>query len=318
MKTMRKIAITLVLGLFGLGSMAQQDVQLTHYMFDKLSVNPGYAGLNNAICGTVVLRSQWATFDGAPKTGLINFHMPVDVLRGGVGITYYYDQLGFEKNNIARLHYSFHKAIGIGTLGIGASVGLISKNISAMWVTPDGTSTAAGTVVDPSISDANSSDMAADFSFGAFYQANNLWMGISSTHLTQSELKDINIKSARHYWVMAGYNYDINPEWQLKPSVIAKSDGASTQLDINVSVMFKKMVWAGVSYRLADAIAPMIGYQTLVGKDQAGLLKIGYSYDVTTSKLNNYSNGSHEIMVNYCFNLDRPEPLSKYKNPRFL
>jgi type IX secretion system PorP/SprF family membrane protein len=311
---MKKIAITFILGLLGYCSFAQQDPQVTHFMFDKLSVNPGYAGLNNAICGTFIGRYQWVKFDGAPRTGLLNFHMPVNVLRGGVGLTYYYDQLGFETNNIARLHYSYHKSIGIGTLGIGASVGLISKNINASWITPDGTLWST----DNAISDPSSNDLAPDFSFGAFYQANNLWMGLSSTHLSQSDLSDINIKTARHYWIMAGYNYDINPDWQLRPSVIAKSDAASTQLDINVSILFRRMVWAGVGYRIADAIMPMIGYQTLVGQDQAGLLKIGYAYDVTTSKLSNYSNGTHEIMVNYCFNLDRPEPIQKYKNPRFL
>ena len=136
---MKKILIALVLSSVGFASMAQQDVQLTHFMFDKLSVNPGYAGLNNAICGTFVGRYQWVKFDGAPKTGLLNVHMPVKVLRGGLGLTYYNDKLGFETNNIARLHYSFHKSVGVGTLGIGASVGLISKNISATWITPDGT-----------------------------------------------------------------------------------------------------------------------------------------------------------------------------------
>ena len=122
---MKKILVAFVVSSIGFGSFAQQDVQLTHYMYDKLSVNPGYAGLNNAICGTFIGRYQWVKFDGAPRTGLLNVHMPVNVLRGGLGLTYYYDQLGFETNNIARLHYSFHKSIGIGTLGIGASLGLI-------------------------------------------------------------------------------------------------------------------------------------------------------------------------------------------------
>jgi len=309
---MKKILVAFVMSLVGYGAFAQQDVQLTHYMYDKLSVNPGFAGLNNAICGTFIGRYQWVKFDGSPRTGLLNVHMPVNVLRGGLGLTYYYDQLGFETNNIARLHYSFHKSIGIGTLGIGAAVGVISKNINAQWITPDGTPWED----DGSISAQSSNDIAPDFSFGVFYQANNLWMGLSSTHLSQSDMKDIHIKTARHYWIMAGYNLDITPEWQLRPSLLAKSDAASTQIDVNVSVLFKRMVWAGVSYRIADAFAPMIGYQTQVGND--GLLKIGYSYDVTTSKLSNYSNGTHEIMLNYCFNLDRPEPIQKYKNPRFL
>jgi hypothetical protein len=97
---------------------------------------------------------------------------------------------------------------------------------------------------------------------------------------------------------------------------MAKSDAASTQIDVNVRVLYKQMVWAGVSYRVADAIAPMVGYQTPIG--DAGTLKIGYSYDVTTSQLNSYSNGSHEVMVNYCFNLEKDPPVAKSKNPRFL
>lgn len=313
---MKKIAIACVLGLMGwTSSFAQQDVQLTHFMFDKLSVNPGYAGLNNAICATGIFRNQWGGFDGAPTTGLLNVHAPVNLLRGGLGLTYYNDQLGFEKNNIARLHYSYHLGgIGPGTLGIGVSAGIVSKRIDATWIAPDGTDGSN----DASISDPAVNDLVPDFSFGVFYQANNMYMGISATHLSQSDLSDINIKTARHYWIMAGYDYRINPDWTLKPSVLAKSDAASTQIDLNCSVLFKKMVWAGVTYRFADAVAPMVGYQTYLGQDKQGLLKIGYAYDVTTSQLSNYSNGTHEIMVNYCFNLDKPVPVQKYKNPRFL
>ena len=59
---------------------AQQDYQFTHYMYDNLSFNPGYAGLNKAICGTMIFRQQWAGFDGRPQTGLLNVHAPVRFL----------------------------------------------------------------------------------------------------------------------------------------------------------------------------------------------------------------------------------------------
>jgi hypothetical protein len=48
------------------------------------------------------------------------------------------------------------------------------------------------------------------------------------------------------------------------------------------------------------------------------MLKIGYSYDVTTSTLKNYSSGSHEIMLNYCTLLEKKPDLQIYKNVRFL
>ena len=308
---MKKVLLGLVLLASGFVAKAQQDYQFTQYMYDKLSFNPGYAGLNKSICGTILFREQWAKFDGNPTTALINIAAPVKMLRGGLGFTYVSDQLGFEKNNLARLSYSYHMGLGVGDLGIGVSAGIMQKSIQATWVTPDGTDAA----LDQSIAVSGQSDMVPDFNLGVFYQQNQLYMGISATHLIKTDLTTLNIQNVQHFWITAGYDYDLSPDFQLRPSILAKSDGASTQLDVNVNVLYKSMIWAGVSYRVSDAVAPMIGYQTPVA---GGMLKIGYAYDVTTSQIKKYSNGSHDIMINYCFNLDKPKPLQKSKNPRFL
>jgi type IX secretion system PorP/SprF family membrane protein len=307
------IALAFVFGLQNVNS--QQDYQFTHYMFDNLSFNPGYAGLTQSICGTMIFRQQWSGFNGSPTTGLINVHAPVQLLRGGIGLTYLNDQLGFEKNNIARLSYSYHQAIGVGTLGIGVSAGIVQKSLNATWITPDqGAGYIDGT--DPGIALSNASDMVPDFNFGLFYRTNQLFMGISATHLGGLEMDDLNVKNVHHYWITAGYNYDINPELKLRPSVLIKSDAASTILDLNVNVLYKDMIWAGATYRLGDAVAPMLGYQHKF--DNSATLRIGYSYGITTSQLGNYNNGTHDIMLNYCFNLEKPPILQKSKNPRFL
>ncbi len=308
---MKKILLTLTIVTSGLFASAQQDYQFTHYMFDNLSFNPGYAGITKSICGTALFRQQWAGFTGRPQTGLVNVHAPVQFLRGGIGLTYVNDQLGFEKNNIARLSYSYHLGLGAGDLGIGVSAGIIQKSINADWITPDGTPWEN----DASIASNNGSDLVPDINFGVFYRTNQLYMGISATHLGQFDMDQLNLQNVHHYWITAGYKYQINPDWVLRPSILAKTDAKSTQIDLNVNVLFRDMVWAGVSYRLSDAIAPMLGYQTKVGD---GLLRIGYAYDVTTSQLKGYSNGSHDIMLNYCFSLEKPPVIQKSKNPRFL
>jgi len=46
-------------------------------------------------------------------------------------------------------------------------------------------------------------------------------------------------------------------------------------------------------------------------------IRLGYAYDYTTSRLKDYSNGSHEIMLGYCFNVKKRVPVS-IKNVRFL
>ena len=56
----------------GFVASAQQDAQFTQNMFNKLSVNPGSAGHNGGICGTILTRSQWMGFDGRPQTHLFS------------------------------------------------------------------------------------------------------------------------------------------------------------------------------------------------------------------------------------------------------
>ena len=317
---MKKIITALSVFVAALSVTAQQDYQFTHYMFDNLSFNPGYAGITNSICGTVMGRQQWAGFEGSPTTALVNVHAPVRMLRGGLGLTYINDQLGFEKNNIARLSYSYHLGgIGPGMLGIGISGGIVQKSIDATWVTPDGTPASS----DPTIntggvlgSVSNISELVSDFNLGLFYQAPNMYFGLSATHIGQAEMLDLNVQNVRHYWLTAGYTHEFNPTLKLRPNVLVKSDVASTQIDLNVNVFYNNMVWGGLTYRLGDAIAPMIGYQHKFSPNAT--LRAGYSYGITTSQIKNYSSGTHDFMLNFCFNLEKPTILQKSKNPRFL
>jgi type IX secretion system PorP/SprF family membrane protein len=311
----KPLLLVLILSLFG-GVNAQQDYQITHYMFDNLSFNPGYAGLNNNICATIIGRQQWAGFDGSPTTALVNIHAPVKMLRGGLGLTYVSDQLGFEKNNIARLNYSYHLGVGAGQMGIGLSLGILQKSFGADWITPSGTSTASGNIVDGLIPDENASGIVPDINLGVFYKTSELYLGLSTTHVGGFEMGNLNVQNVHHYWITAGYNYDINPDIKLRPSLLIKSDASSTIMDLNVNALYKNLLWAGVTFRVGDAIAPMLGYQHSFENNSS--LRVGYAYGITTSVLGSYSNGSHDIMLNYCFSLDKPPVFEKSKNPRFL
>lgn len=295
-------------------SFAQQDPQFTQYMFDRLSINPGVAGTAGNICATALLRQQWTGFDGAPKTGLINVHSPINKINSGVGLSVYFDELGQLKTNAVRLHYSYHfkPGGGPGTLGIGVYGGLISRSLGSNWIAVD------DVTVDDAIPDNGVSDSGFDLGAGIYYVHPKFWAGISSTQIPQTELDQVSIENARHYYVQAGYNWDIEPnKWQLQPSVLLKSDAASTQLDLNALMLYNKTIWLGVSYRTEDAIAPLIGYQHEFANGK-GSLRLGYSYDLTTSELRNYSSGSHEVMLNYCFKIVKPVKREIYRNVRFL
>lgn len=291
---------------------AQQDPQFTQYMFDRLSVNPAVAGTTGQLCATALLRQQWTGFDGAPKTGLLNAHMPINKISSGVGLSVYLDELGQQKSTFARFHYSFHRKIGAGTLGIGIYAGLGSHALGRNWLARD-------PVADDSAIPTNGQGQGGfDLGAGLYYASPKLWIGVSSTHLPETELDEVSIKMARHYFVQAGYNWAIKDDqkYVLQPSTMIKSDGTSTQVDLNLTFLYNNTVWLGVSYRTEDAIAPMIGYQ--FKPNDKSMVRLGYSYDVTTSQLGNYSSGSHEVMLNYCVLLVKPPDLQIYRNVRFL
>ena len=313
---MRRIVTAFACAVTVSTALAQQDPQFTQYMFDRLSINPGSAGTNGNMCLTALLRQQWTGFDGAPKTGLLNFQMPINAIHSGVGLSVYLDQLGQQKNTLARLSYAYHVRLqgGISTLGIGLYAGMTSRSLGNNWISVDPVSS------DEAIPDNGASATGFDLGLGIYYTSPTLYAGISSTQLPQTELGDVSIKKARHYYVLAGYNWNIrqgSDKFVLQPSALVKSDGASTQLDISASLLYNRMVWLGVSFRTEDAIAPFIGFQRQAANGKWSW-KIGYSYDVTTSQLKNYSSGSHEIMLNYCFKIVKPPKVFEYHHPFFL
>jgi type IX secretion system PorP/SprF family membrane protein len=82
---------------------------------------------------------------------------------------------------------------------------------------------------------------------------------------------------------------------KIKPSILAKYIRNSPfEIDLNAIVYFK-ILGIGYSYRSNDA---MVFLATVNINKQ---FSVGYSYDLTTSKLSTYVRGSHEIMLKYEF-----------------
>jgi len=99
--SMKKIISFLFLVLLvNLAAFSQQDPQYTNYMFYKLGFNPGYAGAEEAISGTMLNRYQWTAFEGAPKTLVFTADAAIDAFGapGGIGLNVVSDEIGFEKN----------------------------------------------------------------------------------------------------------------------------------------------------------------------------------------------------------------------------
>ena len=68
-------------------------------------------------------------------------------------------------------------------------------------------------------------------------------------------------------------------------------------LQLTSLIRYNKKVWGGVSYRAGDALIGIVGFELYNG------FSLGYAYDFTLSDIRKNSSGSHEFMVNYCFDL---------------
>ena len=112
---MNRIAILLVVIFCSNFIAAQQDPQITQNMYNRLQINPAFAGSKEAICGTLLNRQQWSGFEGAPTTTIFgahsNFNWPAGYMENaGAGISFMYDELGNIAELNAKLIYAYRRA----------------------------------------------------------------------------------------------------------------------------------------------------------------------------------------------------------------
>jgi type IX secretion system PorP/SprF family membrane protein len=291
---------------------AQQDKLITHFIYDKMSINPGETGIDDGICATTIYRNQWDKVNGAPNSAILNVEANMNrFFPGGLGISFFHDAIGFNRQNNVLLNYAYPLRLGnAGTLGIGAGVGIVNFGISPVWVPPT-------TTVDNSLP-VGFSATNLDLNFGLYFKGNqDYYVGLSSTHLNESLLKkNVGVISqeyqvARHYYLMGGKKFRGVLGGDLDAQVLVRTDLVKVSADINVRYLWKDIAYGGLTYRTVDAVGIMLGWMPIKN------LTIGYSYDVTTNKLASVSRGSHEILLKYCYFLPTP-PITKSNHPRWL
>jgi len=295
---------------------AQQDKLVTHFIFDKMSINPGKTGLDlyNGICATSIYRNQWDKVNGAPNSAILNIESNLSrFLPGGIGINFYHDAIGFSRQNNLLLNYSYPVQIGrAGVLGVGVGIGIMNYGMDPNWVPPTSN-------VDPTLP-VGFAATGVDANFGLYFQAKDYYVGVSSTHLTESELSKAvstvtqSYQTARHYYLMGGYKFKDVANGTIDAQMLVRTDLIKFSADLNARYLFKmdgKDAYGGLSFRTSDAVAVMLGYSPMPK------LQVGYSYDITINKLASVSRGSHEMMVKYCYFLP-PPPKTKARHPRML
>ena len=312
---MKRLVIILFFGVVVLNLMGQQDPKFSQNMFLAPYYNPGAVGNSDRICVAGAFRNQWTGLPDAPVTTIFTAHMPVNFLgrSHGIGLNLMNDNLAFNNDFLFSASYAFKMDIGMGSLGIGANFGIANQSLTPTWNGADIITTDSNDAIPKN----GGSVFGFDMGLGIYYNADNLYVGLSTSHLNQTSFdypEDLaEGKLIRHYYLMAGYNIQLtNPMFEIMPSLMIQTDAPSNHLYLNTNLRYNKRFWGGVSYSVGGAISALFGVELMNG------IMIGYSYDFELSPLLKYNSGSHEVTVRYCFDLSIDRSPQKYKSIRFL
>ena len=309
---MKKLLFILFITCTALVTNAQQDQHYSQYMFNGLVINPAYAGSNEMISAGLFHRTQWVGF-GESSTQSFSIHSPVLHESVGIGLHILNDKAGALKNTSIITSYAYKLNVRKGILSMGLQGGVMNYAL-------DNSNIDVKDLNDPKLN--TFSAFKPDIGFGTYYLRKNYYVGVSVSHLIQSKINDQLgtddfAQLTRHYYLTAAYQYQINRDFSLIPSIMFKtlrfapkfvsnsnSNFQTSALDLTTHIKYKKMIWFGVTYRMADSFNAQIGTDiSRLVKGMGQGLKIGYAYDLTTSKLKNYNSGTHEIMMVFDFEL---------------
>jgi len=304
---MRKIIITIALAI-GAGAyvQAQQDPMFTQYMFNTLSINPGYAGSADMLSVSLLSRHQWVNIEGAPTTQTFVAHTPIGNNNFAVGLSVVNDKIGPTKQLGFYGDFSYKLKVGEkNTLALGLKAG-------GNTLSNDFTSLKNIDINDKTFQSNTTSGFMPNVGFGLYFRAPKYYVGLSAPKLLENDLSDnsaVAAKENNHYFAIAGLIVDVNETIKFKPTILTKYvAGSPLSLDLTASFLFNDKLWLGAMYRLEDAVGGIVQYNI------TQQFRIGYAYDHTLSDLQTYAGGTHEIMLNYDFIFGK----DKVKTPRFF
>jgi type IX secretion system PorP/SprF family membrane protein len=291
-----------------------QDPEFTQFYANPLYLNPAFTGSN--FCPRVNLnyRNQWPALSGTFVTNSASFDKHIESLYGGLGVLVVSDRAGKGTLTTNRFSVMYAKPLDITrtfSLRFGVEATYFQKTL-------DWSKLSFGDQIDPrrgfiySTADfpGNGQAQGVDFSAGMLGYSENFFFGFSAHHLTEpneslrSQESPLPLKISGH----AGANiqlpgstrYSAN-NTSISPNIMYRKQGNFQQLNLGVYVK-KGVITGGFWYRNKDAFIATVGVQT-------EFFKLGYSYDITVSKLSNATAGSHEISLGFNFKC-KPAPKS--------
>ena len=303
----RFLYITILLGCFLQEGLSQQVPLYSQYMLNGFLLNPAAAGAEGYTAVNLTAREQWIGLQNGPGTYALSFQTRVlkksyiskgSAVRkrqrrgsrsGNVGLGGYFfnDRNGAVERIGFKGSYAYHINFQQSQLSFGLSLVAYQFRLDEDLIT-------LADPGDPLWLNANKSVFIPDADAGIYYTARNYWAGFSVDQLFESTLKigdsgyDRYVME-RNYYLMGGYDYELNRDIVLSPSTLIKfAENGKIQADISGKFYYQQNYWGGLTYRTGHAIIVMAG----VSVDK---LIFGYAFDIGLNSIMKHSFGTHEF-----------------------
>ena len=301
MKNIRQIIIV-VLVVFTSQRLVAQDPTFTQFYANPIYLNPAFAGSNNCPRFAVNYRNEWPNLSGNYVTTSASYDQYVKNISGGIGVLITNDQQGKGtiQTSMLGLVYSYHVKVNRKfSLMFGARASWYQKTLDWDKLT-------FGDMIDPrkgfiyATGDVPRGGKRGffDASAGVVGYSKNFFFGFAAHHLNEPNESMIignsklPMRLTGHMGaeIKLGKKSRYNNGTSIMPNVIYQYQQGFQELCIGTYIKHNVFT-TGIWFRNKDAFIVSLGINS---KN----FKIGYSYDVTVSKLNNgTSHGSHEISL---------------------
>lgn len=285
-----------------------QDPMFTQFYANPLYLNPAFAG--SKTCPRIALnyRNEWPNISGNFVTMAAAYDQKVASLYGGLGLVVMTDNAAktIKTTRVSAVYAYNHAITRKFSMNFGVEATYFQKSLDWNKLTfGDMIDPRRGFVYQTNDSPRGGTASNVDFSAGLIGYTDKFFIGFASHHLTEPNESLLSNNSApglpRRYTAHAGAvipleqgmgRYSKSNDF-ISPNILYTQQGNFQQLNMGLYIK-KNALTGGVWYRNKDAFIVTIGLES-------DYVKIGYSYDVTISKLSLGSGGSHEVSMGFNF-----------------
>jgi type IX secretion system PorP/SprF family membrane protein len=276
---------------------AQQESLLSQYMYSNLIYNPAFSGTKTNAEISGIFRKQWVNFDGAPVTEFLSAEGPIHNKNMGWGVILSNDKIGVSCRTDINLNYSYHIKINETyrlALGVRGGVNYCRAQLSDLKVWDN----------NDAVFNVNQKNFwLPNAGAGLFFYGKNFYTGFSCPNLIDYSNTNFSTAEAHrpklvpHYYFTTGVNINTDRDIIFRPSMLVKYvPFVPVQADLSLLVDLKNRLTVGFSYRTGDGIIGMLQIQFL------DRWRMGYAYDYQLTRVNQFSYGTHELMLTYKLN----------------